>query len=71
AALAFDCAGRKGKLRNLEDELAAVQRALGKDLPLFGCYCAGEIGPLDVSQKKPGVLSGGGGWHVMVTVIGQ
>ena len=71
AALAFDCAGRKGKLKNLEDELAAVQRALGKDLPLFGCYCAGEIGPLDTSQKTPGVLSGGGGWHVMVTIIGQ
>jgi hypothetical protein len=71
AALAFDCAGRKGKLKNLEDELAAFQRALGRELPLFGCYCAGEIGPLDTSQKKPGVLSGGGGWHVMVTIIGQ
>ena len=71
AALAFNCAGRKGKLKNLEDELAAVQRALGKDLPLFGCYCAGEIGPLDTSQKKPDVLSGGGGWHVMFTIIGQ
>lgn len=71
AALAFDCAGRKGKLEKIADELAAVQGALGKDLPLFGCYCAGEIGPLDTSQKTPGVLSGGGGWHVMVTIIGE
>ncbi len=71
AALAFNCAGRRGKLKNFEDELAAVQEALGKDLPLFGCYCAGEIGPLDTSEKKPGVLSGGGGWHVMFTLIGQ
>jgi hypothetical protein len=71
AALAFDCAGRKGKLKNVGDELAAVQQAIGKDLPLFGCYCAGEIGPLDTTEKKPGVLSGGGGWHVMVTVVGQ
>ncbi len=71
AALAFDCAGRKGKLNKIEDELAAFHQSLGKKLPLFGCYCAGEIGPLDTGQKKPGVLSGGGGWHVMVTVIGQ
>jgi len=38
---------------------------------LFGCYCAGEVGPLDVSEKPAGVLSGGGGWHVMFTVIGR
>jgi len=71
AALAFDCAGRKGKLKNVADELAAVQQAIGQQLPLFGCYCAGEIGPLDTTEKKPGVLSGGGGWHVMFTLIGQ
>jgi len=71
AALAFNCAGRRGKLKNFEDELAAIQEALGKDLPLFGCYCAGEIGPLDTSEKNPDVLSGGGGWHVMFTLIGR
>jgi len=71
AALAFDCAGRRGKLDNMDDELAAMQEALGKELPLFGCYCAGEIGPLDVSEKDPDVLSGGGGWHVMFTIISQ
>ena len=71
AALAFNCAGRRGKLNNLDDELDAIRTAIGKDLPLFGCYCAGEIGPLDTSDKQPGVLSGGGGWHVMFTVIGR
>jgi small ligand-binding sensory domain FIST len=71
AVLAFDCAGRRGKLRRPADELAAIQAALGKDLPLFGCYCAGEVGPLDVTEKPAGVLSGGGGWHVMFTVIGR
>ncbi len=71
AVLAFDCAGRRGKLKRMEDELAAIQQAIGKSLPLFGCYCAGEIGPLDISEKKPGVLSGGSGWHVMFTIIGR
>ena len=69
--LAFNCGGRRGKLDNVADELAAFQNAVGGKLPLFGCYCAGEIGPVDSSDKKPGVLSGGGGWHVMVTAIGR
>lgn len=71
AALVFNCAGRRSKLKNMGDELAAMQEVIGKELPLFGCYCAGEIGPLDISQKKPGVKSGGGGWHVMFTLIGR
>jgi hypothetical protein len=71
AALAFNCAGRRGKLERMEDELVAIQEALGKDLPLFGCYCAGEIGPVDTSEKKPDTLSGGVGWHVMFTIIGR
>ena len=71
AVLAFNCAGRRGKLKNMDDELAAMQAVLGKELPLFGCYCAGEIGPLDTSEKTPGVLCGGSGWHVMFTVIGR
>ena len=28
---------------------------LGEDLPLFGCYCAGEIGPADQAEVAPGV----------------
>jgi len=71
AVLAFNCAGRRGKLKRPADELEAIQAALGKELPLFGCYCAGEVGPLDASEKVSEVLSGGSGWHVMFTVIAR
>ena len=71
AMIAFDCAGRKGKLDNLEDELKAFQGVTGKDITLFGCYCAGEFGPADVKEKNPGVLSSGMGWHAMITFIGR
>lgn len=71
AALAFNCGGRKGKLDKLEDELAAIQDITGKELPLFGCYCAGEIGPADASENKTGALSSGVGWHIMFTLLGR
>lgn len=71
AALAFNCAGRRGKLQRPEDELAAIRRALPDGLPLFGCYCAGEVGPLDASERQAGVLCGGSGWHVMFTILGR
>jgi hypothetical protein len=71
AMFAFDCAGRKGKLDNLGDELKAFQGVTGKDITLFGCYCAGEFGPADVKEKTPGVLSSGMGWHAMITFIGR
>jgi len=71
AAIAFNCAGRKGKLDRIEDELAAMQEAGVAGIPLFGCYCAGEIGPADVAEKTPGVLSSGVGWHVMFTLLGR
>lgn len=67
---AFDCAGRKGKLNNVSDELAAIQKSIGTKIPLFGSYNAGEIGPADVAEKKPGVLSSGMGWHVMIGALG-
>ena len=70
AAIAFDCAGRKGKLDDVSDELAAMQEALGRELPLFGTYNAGEIGPADLADRQPDVLSSGVGWHVMFTVLG-
>ena len=70
ALLAFNCAGRRSKLKKYEDELAAMQAAIGKQMPLFGCYCAGEIGPVDVVDKGD-ALSGGAGWHVMVTVFSK
>ena len=71
AMIAFDCAGRKGKLDNLGDELKAFQGVTGKDITLFGSYCAGEFGPADVTEKTPGVLSSGMGWHAMITFIGR
>jgi hypothetical protein len=71
SVLAFNCAGRKGKLDRIEDELAAIKGALGSDIPLFGAYCAGEIGPTDVAEKDTTALSGGAGWHVMFTVLGR
>ena len=67
--LAYNCAGRKGKLDNISDELAAIQGEIGKAIPLFGCYCAGEIGPADIAEKDAKVLSSGMGWHVMFTVL--
>lgn len=69
--LAFNCAGRKGKLDNIEDELKAIQSVTGSDIPLFGAYCAGEIGPADITEKDPTILSSGVGWHVMFTVLGR
>lgn len=70
-ALAFNCAGRKGRLTNIGLELKAMQQALGADVPLYGCYCAGEIGPADLADKTPGVVSSGVGWHVMFALIGR
>jgi hypothetical protein len=71
AAFAFNCAGRKGKLDNLEDELEAIQKEFGTKTPIFGSYCAGEIGPGDLAEKPTGVLSSGVGWHLMVTILGK
>jgi hypothetical protein len=67
--LAFDCAGRKGKLKNVADELTAIKGVLG-ETQLFGTYNAGEIGPADVTEAKTDTLSSGVGWHVMLTAIG-
>ena len=69
--LAFNCAGRRSKLTDYDVELAAIKKAIGKDLPLFGCYCAGEIGPLDDPDKPADTLCGGSGWHVMFTVLAR
>jgi hypothetical protein len=69
-ALAFDCAGRKGRLENVADERAAMRRALGKQLPLFGTYGAGEVGPADLGGEKPAAASCGVGWHVVFALVG-
>ena len=71
SVLAFNCAGRQGKLDNIEDELTAIQAVIGNEIPFFGAYCAGEIGPADVAEKDPDALSSGVGWHVMFTVLGR
>ena len=71
AAFAFNCAGRRSKLESYEEELAAMQKALGDQLPLFGCYCAGEMGPVDNPEQPSDALSGGSGWHVMFTIIAK
>lgn len=69
AVLAFNCGGRKGKLKRLEDELEAIQASVGRELPLFGTYCAGEYGPADLSESQGDVTPCGRGWHVMFTVL--
>lgn len=69
ACFAFNCAGRRGKLTDYQDELDSIQRAIGEELPLFGCYCAGEIGPINNDTAREGALSGGDGWHVMYALI--
>jgi hypothetical protein len=69
-ALAFDCAGRKGRLDDVADERAAMRRALGDRLPLFGSYGAGEIGPADTGGDKPEALSAGVGWHIVFALLG-
>ena len=70
AILAFDCAGRKGKLKNVADELVAIQTVTGKDVPLFGCYCAGEFGPADAEEITDKSVPYGRGWHIMVSALG-
>ena len=69
AVLAFDCAGRMGKLDNLGDELAAIQGSVGKEVPIFGCYCAGEFGPADAEDIADKTTSHGRGLHVMFTML--
>jgi hypothetical protein len=71
AVLAFDCAGRMGKLKQVGDELTAIQGALGREVPLFGCYCAGEFGPADAEDVPDRSACYGRGWHVMISALGQ
>jgi hypothetical protein len=68
--LAFDCGGRMGKLDRLEDELTAIQASVGKDVPLYGCYCAGEFGPSDTANAHTNTPMGVG-WHIMVSLLGH
>ena len=69
AVIAFDCAGRMGKLDDPGEELAAIQEVVGTTVPLFGCYCAGEFGPADPKESADGATCRGMGWHVMVSAL--
>ena len=71
AVIAFDCAGRKGKLQKIEDEWSAIQSAIGTTTTLFGCYCAGEFGPADIADVADKSTVYGCGWHVMFTAVAQ
>ncbi|UDQ98662.1 FIST N-terminal domain-containing protein [Lentisphaerota bacterium WC36G] len=67
---AVDCAGRMGKLDDLNDELTAIKKAVGTELTIFGNYCAGEYGVAEDKGKKT-AKSVGRGWHVMFSILGQ
>ncbi len=70
ALLAFNCAGRLGKLDDPVDELNAIKASVGKDIPIYGNYFAGEFGPADTAEKTD-ALSSGCGWHVMFALLGR
>jgi len=63
-AFLFECRGRQGTVKNIADELVALQGVLGKTLPLIGFYGSGEMGP------EKGVCTGFG-YHVVACVIGE
>lgn len=51
AVLMFSCVGRKLVLgRRTAEEVLAVKKVLGEDVPIIGFYTYGEIGPLDKTK---------------------
>lgn len=53
AILMFSCVGRKLVLgRRAGEEVAAVRRVLGENVPLIGFYTYGEIGPIDQMEEE-------------------
>ena len=49
----FSCVGRKLVLgRRTSEEVDAVRKCLGYDVPIIGFYTYGEIGPIDRSVEK-------------------
>lgn len=61
-------AGRKSKLDELDDELKAIQSKF-TDGPIFGCFCAGEIGPADPAVESTDTRCCGSGWYLMLAVL--
>jgi hypothetical protein len=52
AIMMFSCVGRKLILgRRTNEEVEAVQKVLGNDVPIIGFYTYGEIGPIDKLKK--------------------
>jgi len=68
--VAFSCAGRKSKLDELDDELNAVQKRFA-DQPIFGCFCAGEVGPADPVVETTDTKCCGSGWYLMLAIVFQ
>jgi hypothetical protein len=62
--LVCNCAGRHMELGTRQaDEFARIKKAAG-DVPLFGFYSNGEIGPLDDRSPAKGV-----GHHIIIAVM--
>ena len=67
---AVDCAGRMNKLDDLNDELAAIKKAVGPYLTIFGSYCAGQYGVAEIKGTKT-TKAVGRKWHVMFSMLGE
>ena len=62
---AFDCGGRRGKMgADRPRELGVMQAVVGKDMPIFGFYGSGEMGPKDNDSPSRGV-----GYHISACAI--
>ena len=66
--IAFSCAGRKSKLDELDAELNAIQKRF-MDKPVFGCFCAGEVGPADPLVETTDAKCCGSGWYLMLAIL--
>jgi len=56
--------GRRSKLKTLPRNWPRSRRPIGKELPLFGCYCAGEWARSTRPTSWPRFVRGSG-WHIM------
>jgi len=66
--IAFSCAGRKSKLDDLDAELNAIQKRFAEQ-PIFGCFCAGEVGPHDSTVETCDTKCCGSGWYLMLAIL--
>lgn len=69
--IAYDCAGRMGKLDNLSDEVNIIKTSVTGTTPIYGTYCAGEFGAADNTLGDAETCSVGRGWHVMFSALGK